>query len=1103
MATTTVQLVVKTVGQGQVERLNQTLGRTNNIAKQVGQTLAGLALGSKLKQAFGDAEQLQRVEKGLVRIQKQYRQFAGIEKEATRLSKKFEISLTQSGTALTSLGSRLGAQGATLKDITTVYEGVSSALIATNRSASEAEATMYQLSQALGSGSLTGDELKTISEALPELLNEIAVASGRSAKEIRQMAKDGLLTTDVIIKASAALRDKYKDAVADNITPTQKLNNALGSLSETVGKRLAPVLTPFIEKLSDLVNLFGELPEPVQTALAGVALFTAAALALGPIVSVLFGLLGKLGLGLIGLGLGGGASQVAIAGLSGTTKAMVALKGAALLLKPALIALPFAALAGVIMENVIAKRKFDEVMRSGSVEELTGKIEELIKKKEDLERRLKALKNGQYYKGMQSDINQLQSQIDIMGEKIDHATRRRQLVIEIVEKKHTIGGIDYQSTRTGRLVPVGNVPETVSQRKEREAEEERARQEALKALQGAGTKDAVKAAKGASDSITDHSASNADELKRQEIANAQEVFRVEMALEDQKYQLKKQYQEKLNKLAAMQLSPRARGPFNTLLGISKDKQMLDEMVRDLEKQIKQAKMDLQSAIASPVGMMMGGGSSGGRYIEGGYGPSGPNHYGAHFDIKKMTGDAYYDRSALDRYVRVNGMPLSSGVTVPGGEFGAPRSYGPHAGWDYAFGGGAALTLTGGAKFVSSNRTAYGDATAFQTPDGNVYKIIHGTFEPGPPGDGNVTMDQTGAISRQGGIDQAKTRLEGLEAQRDALTGSLDQMSGADFKLRMLEFTDAYKQQTQQIKEQTEALQLRSRLEMEGVRPELIDAEIKKLETSRLLTAQTEALDAALKEGIISQEQYNTLLGEASTLSGQAAAAFDEQAAAMVKVNDAAKLQGQIKQLASGISSEFTKAFKDVITGTKSVEQAFSDMLTNIGNMFLDMAMKILQDALTQQLVGLFGGLLGGGFGGGGGGGFSMPIGNIGVGGFADGGYVTRPQLAQIGEGGQPEYVIPASEMGKAMARYSSGARGSSVINGPDPMMDSSSEAAMTAKESSPVNITYTGPTLNFNGDDYIPRSEAPKLVAEGAKMGEARTLGRLRGSAATRKKVGL
>ena len=48
-------------------------------------------------------------------------------------------------------------------------------------------------------------------------------------------------------------------------------------------------------------------------------------------------------------------------------------------------------------------------------------------------------------------------------------------------------------------------------------------------------------------------------------------------------------------------------------------------------------------------------------------------------------------------------------------------------------------------------------------------------------------------------------------------------------------------------------------------------------------------------------------------------------------------------------------------------------------------------------------------------------------GLAEGGYVSGPTNALVGEGGEPEYIIPESKMRESMARYSRGARGGSVI----------------------------------------------------------------------------
>ena len=117
-------------------------------------------------------------------------------------------------------------------------------------------------------------------------------------------------------------------------------------------------------------------------------------------------------------------------------------------------------------------------------------------------------------------------------------------------------------------------------------------------------------------------------------------------------------------------------------------------------------------------------SADGVYREGNIGPTST---GPHFDIKRED-RGFWDRTGLDAYVLVNGEPLSTGKTVSGGRFGAPRSYGAHKGWDFAFGGNGNLTLTNGAVWLGVHSTKHGDKARFQTPDGAVYEILHGKFD---------------------------------------------------------------------------------------------------------------------------------------------------------------------------------------------------------------------------------------------------------------------------------------------------------------------------------------------------------------------------------------
>lgn len=108
---------------------------------------------------------------------------------------------------------------------------------------------------------------------------------------------------------------------------------------------------------------------------------------------------------------------------------------------------------------------------------------------------------------------------------------------------------------------------------------------------------------------------------------------------------------------------------------------------------------------------------------------GPTSTGAHLDVKQVGLD-FFGRKTLDQYLgykTAEGFrPLSDGVTVPGGEFGASRSYGKHLGWDYAMPEGTPVVLRKGAKVVGIQKnTGHGDRLTIALPDGRQFEILHG------------------------------------------------------------------------------------------------------------------------------------------------------------------------------------------------------------------------------------------------------------------------------------------------------------------------------------------------------------------------------------------
>ena len=221
---------------------------------------------------------------------------------------------------------------------------------------------------------------------------------------------------------------------------------------------------------------------------------------------------------------------------------------------------------------------------------------------------------------------------------------------------------------------------------------------------------------------------------------------------------------------------------------------------------------------------------------------------------------------------------------------------------------------------------------------------------------------------------------------------------------------------------------------------------------------------------------------------------------------------QIIGAATAIGDAFAESFKGIISGAVTARQGLSNFFKSIGNYFIDMAARIAAEALKLQgiqiLQSLLSPLLGSGFGIGQ---MNLPglqgtgalsTGNLfPTGAFAEGGFVTKPTGALIGEGGEPEYVIPASKMRTAMARYAGGARGDSVVSG-DGTQTSATGATATME---PIDVRYS--VERINNVDYVTADQFQagmrQAAQQGAAQGETRALRKLQMSSSTRRRVGI
>ena len=111
---------------------------------------------------------------------------------------------------------------------------------------SEQTSGMYQLTQAMASGRLQGDEFNSIMENAPLLAQAISKYTGKSIGDLKEMSKEGLITSDVIKNAVFAMSDEINT----------KFNSIPQTFGDVVNKIKNNAVNSFMGISSTMSNIF-------------------------------------------------------------------------------------------------------------------------------------------------------------------------------------------------------------------------------------------------------------------------------------------------------------------------------------------------------------------------------------------------------------------------------------------------------------------------------------------------------------------------------------------------------------------------------------------------------------------------------------------------------------------------------------------------------------------------------------------------------------------------------------------------------------------------------------------------------------------------------
>lgn len=275
------------VVSGSIDQIGRSAKASEDAVSSLKRTLGGIAAAIGINELRKQLDTLQNISNKLRLVTSSTQELLAVQ------GRLFDIAQrTRSGYESTvELYARTARSakdlGVSQNDLLQVTEAVNQAIQIGGASAQEASAGVQQLGQALASGRLQGDELRSILENMPRLARAISDGLGKNFGELRRLGSEGKLTSQEVFKAiqsqSSALAAEFA-----KVTPTignslTVLGNAfqkwLGEMDESLGitKTLSSLILTLADNFDTLAKvILGLVAGPaiiwgLATAVRGVA----------------------------------------------------------------------------------------------------------------------------------------------------------------------------------------------------------------------------------------------------------------------------------------------------------------------------------------------------------------------------------------------------------------------------------------------------------------------------------------------------------------------------------------------------------------------------------------------------------------------------------------------------------------------------------------------------------------------------------------------------------------------------------------------------------------------------------------------------------------
>jgi tape measure domain-containing protein len=257
----------------QQQRFNRSIRDGSSAADGLWQKMKGIAatVGGMigLKQALGTSNQLTQTNARLNNALIKFDDGGSIEELEAKVMASAQRSRAyymDTAAAVAKLGTNARDAFTNMDEVIAFSELVNKSFVIGGAGAQEQSAAMLQLTQAMASGVLRGEELNSIFENAPGIIQSIAKYLDVPIGQIRTMASEGQITADIV-------KNAMFEAAGDIERTFSNMPKTWGQIWTGMKNKALSIFAPILTKINELANseLVAKLTDGIVNGLAAIA----------------------------------------------------------------------------------------------------------------------------------------------------------------------------------------------------------------------------------------------------------------------------------------------------------------------------------------------------------------------------------------------------------------------------------------------------------------------------------------------------------------------------------------------------------------------------------------------------------------------------------------------------------------------------------------------------------------------------------------------------------------------------------------------------------------------------------------------------------------